>query len=481
MRHRIFLIGLAATALTLSSAAAQTQTEAEGKVRTENQTPAEAQTSDAVTITAETQTKRWTLQECIDYAVENNISLQQSRNTRLSGLEDTYQAKAAMFPSLSASASEGFTNRPFAESGSNTVIGSDVYSTSKNSSLSGNYNLSAQMTLFSGGSLRTALRQSRLQNSVDSLSVLESANDIVISIIKAYMQCLYAEEAVKVGESTAEASRLQRDRAIELKNAGQLSKVDVAQLESQYASDCYQVTSAKTSLDSYKLQLKQLLELGVNDEMELDEPQGGEAAVLKLLPSKADVYANALASMPEIEKAELNVTAAELAVKQAKSSYSPTLAASAGLGTSNISGVGTSFGTQLGRNFNESIGLNLSIPIFQGRRTKTSVNKAVIEADNSRLQQLSTEKALLKEVEDVYLEAVSAQSKYLSAKEQESYAQQSYELTLEQFNIGMKNTVELITAQNTFLEARVSLLQSKYTAIMNNTLLEVYQGNINIQ
>ncbi len=475
MRHRIFLIGLAATAMTLSSAAAQAQIQG----GSQNQT--EAQTSDAVTTTAETQTKKWTLQECIDYAVENNISLQQSRNTQLSGLEDTYQAKAAMFPSLSASASEGFTNRPFAESGSNTVIGSDVYSTSKNSSLSGNYNLSAQMTLFSGGSLRTALKQSRLQNSVDSLSVLESTNDIVISIIKAYMQCLYAEEAVKVGESTAEASRIQRDRAIELKNAGQLSKVDVAQLESQYASDRYQVTSAKTSLDSYKLQLKQLLELGVNDEMVLDEPSDGEAEILKLLPSKADVYANALASMPEIEKADLNVTAAELAVKKAKSSYSPTLSASAGLGTSNISGVSTSFGTQLGHNFNESLGLNLSIPIFQGRRTKTSVNKAIIEVDNSRLQQLSTEKALLKEVEDVYLEAVSAQSKYISAKEQESYAQQSYELTLEQFNIGMKNTVELITAQNTLLEARVSLLQSKYTALMNNTILEVYQGNINIQ
>ncbi len=441
----------------------------------------EAQTSDDATLADGTQTRKWTLQECIDYAVENNISLRQSRNTQLSGLEDTYQAKAAMLPTLSANASEGLTNRPFAESGSNTVIGSDVYSTSKSSSLSGNYNLSAQMTLFSGGSLRTALKQSRLQNSVDSLSVLESTNDVVISIIKAYMQCLYAEEAVKVGESTAEASRVQRDRAIELRNAGQLSKVDVAQLESQYASDRYQVTSAKTSLDNYKLQLKQLLELGVNDEIELVEPQDGEAAVLKLLPTKAEVYANALAAMPEIEKAGLNVTAAELAIKKARSSYSPTLSASAGLASSNISGVGTSFSTQLERNFNESVGLSLSVPIFQGRRTKTSVNKAAIEADNSRLQQMSTEKELLKEVEDVYLEAVSAQSKYISAKEQESYAQQSYELTLEQFNIGMKNTVELITAQNTLLEARVSLLQSKYTAIMNNTLLEVYQGNIKLQ
>lgn len=147
----------------------------------------------ALTVTgmaAGAQNKKWTLQECIDYAVENNISLRQSRNAHLSGLEDTYQAKAAMFPSLNASASQGVTNRPFSESGNSTVVGSDVYSTSKATSWSGNYGIDAGMTLYSGGSLRTSLRQSRLRNSLDSLSVEESTNDVVISIVKAYMQCL---------------------------------------------------------------------------------------------------------------------------------------------------------------------------------------------------------------------------------------------------------------------------------------------------
>lgn len=259
----------------------------------------------ALTVTgmaAGAQNKKWTLPECIDYAVENNISLRQSRNAHLSGLEDTYQAKAAMFPSLNASASQGVTNRPFSESGNSTVVGSDVYSTSKATSWSGNYGIDAGMTLDSGGSLRTALRQSRLQNSVDSLSVEENTNDVVISIVKAYMQCLYAAEAVKVSESTAETSKAELDRAVELKNAGELNKVDVAQLESQYASDLYQITSAKATLDNYKLQLKQLLELGVSDEIELEEPTDDEAGILRLLPSKEEVYANALESMPEIKK-----------------------------------------------------------------------------------------------------------------------------------------------------------------------------------
>ncbi len=457
---------------------ARTPKQSQTQSQTQTRTPAQNKTIDQTPAQPENHPHKWTLQECIDYAVENNISLQQSRNARLSGLEDTYQAKAAMLPSLSASAGGTLTDRPFAESGSSTVIGSDVYSSSSSSSLTGNYNLSARMTLYSGGSLRTALKSSRLQNSIDSLSVQESTNDVVISIIRAYMQCLYAQEAVKLGESTAEASRLQRDRALELQKAGSLSKVDVAQLESQYASDRYQLTSARTSLDGYRLQLKQLLELGVDEEMELDEPLCGEDEVLKLLPPKSEVYASALASMPEIGKAALSVKASELAIKQARASYSPTLAASAGLGSANMSGTGTSLGKQLERNFNESLALSLSIPIFQGRQTKTAVNKAQIAADNSRLEQLGAEKTLLKEVEDVYLEALSAQSKYISAKEQESYAQQSYELTLEQFGVGMKNTVELITAQNSLLEARVSLLQSKYTALMNNALLDVYQGKM---
>ena len=426
------------------------------------------------------QAKKWTLQDCIDYAVENNIALHQSRNAHLSGLEDTYQAKAAMFPSLNASASQGITNRPFSESGNSTVVGSDVYSTSKATSWSGNYGLNAGMTLYSGGSLRTALKQSRLQNSVDSLSVLENTNDVVISIVKAYMQCLYAIEAVKVSESTAEASKAQLDRAVELKNAGELSKVDVAQLESQHASDLYQITSAKATLGNCKLQLKQLLELGVSDEIELEEPSDDEAGILRLLPGKEDVYANALEAMPEIKKAELNVQAADLSVRQAKSAYSPTLSATAGIGTTNVSGGSGSFGSQLEKNFNESIGLSLQIPILQGRKAKTAVNKARIEADNSRLERMSSEKALLKEVEDTYLEAVSAQSKYTSAKEQEKYAEQSYELTAEQFNVGMKNTVELVTAQNNLLNARFQLLQSKYTALMNNALLDIYQGNYKI-
>ena len=283
------------------------------------------------------QTKVWTLQDCIGYAIENNISLQQSRNSYYSGIEDTYQAKAAMLPSVNASTSQGLSNRPFSDTGTSSVVGSNVYSTSKSTSYSGNYGVNAGVTIWNGGSLRTALKQQRVQNSIDSLAVEETANDIVISIVQAYVQCLYAKDAVSVSESNEKASKAALDRAVEMKNAGELSKVDVAQLESQHASDVYQITSAKVSLDNSLLQLKQLLELGINDEIALAAPEDEEAEILRLLPSKEEVYNEALEAMPEIKKAGLSVDAADLAVRQAKTSAIPSLSASAGVSTTNIS------------------------------------------------------------------------------------------------------------------------------------------------
>ncbi len=411
---------------------------------------------------ASAQDRVWTLSECLDYAMQNNIQLRQSRNNYLSGLEDTYQARAALFPSLSASASQNVSATPFSSGNSATYNGS--------------YGVNSEMTLYSGGRLRTAIKQQEVQNQIDSLSTLGSAMDVRISIVQAYMQALYAQESVRVSESTVEASRAQKDRAEQMWKAGSISKVDFAQLESQLYSDEYQVTVAKTNLENYLLQLKQLLELDITEGIILSSIDAEEEDILRLIPSKETVYGNALANMPEVASSELAVTAAELSDKQARSAYLPTVGLSAGVGTSNRSGTGNSFISQIGDNISANMGLTVSIPIFSNRRNKTAVNKARIALDNSKLSALSTQKAVLKEVETAYLDALSAQAQYTAATQKEKYAQQSFELTDEQFSLGMKNTVELITAKNELLSARLSRLQSKYMALLNLHILDVYQG-----
>ena len=148
--------------------------------------------------------------------------------------------------------------------------------------------------------------QQKVQNEMDLLSVEETANDIRIAIIQAYMQCLYAAESVTVSRSTAEASKVQRDRAEEMWKAGSISRVDFAQLESQWKSDEYQVVSAQASYDEYLLQLKQLLELDIMDEMNLAGPEVQEDRILSVLPPKSDIYLAALDAMPEVERGNLS-------------------------------------------------------------------------------------------------------------------------------------------------------------------------------
>lgn len=407
--------------------------------------------------------KTWTLKMCLDYALENNIQLQQSRNDYLSGLEDTQEAKAALLPSLSVSATQGYTNYP------STNV-------EERNSYTGTYGLNAGLTLFEGGKLRTAVKEQQLQNRIDALTVSESENDIRIALVEAYMQALYAAEAVEVAAGTAEVSRAQRDRAEEMWRAGAISKVDFAQLESQYAGDRYQVVVAQATLDDYKLQLKQLLELDITEEMNLAAPAEGEETVLQPLPSKTTVYAAALNAMPQIERGRLGVEAAELGVRQARAGFYPSVSLTAGLGTGHMSGDNYQSGSQIWNRFNENVALSVNIPIFSNRKNRTAVNKARIAVSNSRLEQLGIEKELLRQVESAYLNAVSAQSQYAAAKQKERYAQQSYDLTDEQFRVGRKNTVELITAQNELSSARQEVLQAKYMTLLNIGLLDIYQG-----
>lgn len=413
--------------------------------------------------TAQEASKTWTLQECLDYAYQNNIQVRQSRNNQLSGIEDTKQAKAALFPSLVASTTQSYTNYPSSE-------------VTDNNSYTGTYGITAGMTIFEGGKLRTEVKRQKVQNQMDALSVEESVNDIRIAIVQAYMQCLYAADAVRINRSTAEASKAQRDRAEEMLRAGSISRVDFAQLQSQYSSDEYQIVVAGSTLDNYKLQLKQLLELDIMEEMNPAVPGVKEENVLKALPPKNEVYETALKVMPQIRRGELGIEAAKLEEKSARAGFFPSISLSASIGTGHMSNNDFESGSQIWNRFNENIGLTLSIPIFSNRKNRTAVNKAKIAVDNSYLEWTSLQKELLRDVESAYLDATSAQAQYLSAREKEKYARESYELTSEQFRVGVKNTVELITAQNEYSAAQQQVLQAKYLTLLSIELLNIYQG-----
>ena len=411
---------------------------------------------------AQEKPQRWTLRSCLDYAIENNIQLKKSRVNELSGLEDTERAKAQLFPSLSASVTQGYVNYPSAN-------------VDKNNSYSGNYSFNANWTLFDGGKRNKAIKQQKLQNEIDKLSTEQSENDIQVAIVQTYLQVLYAMESVRINENTVETSKAERDRAEELYKAGAISLVDFSQLESQYSTDKHQLVVAQTSLDNYKLQLKQLLELDITQDIELSLSDIDESLVLAPLPDKQVVYATSLAVMPQIKSSELSLESAKIEKQKAKASYWPTISMNAGIGTGHLSGTNYSFGNKIWNNFNESFGISINIPIFTNRENKTAYNKAKLAITTSQLELINSQKELLKTVEGIYLDATSAQSQYQSAMERLSYVQQSFKLTEEQFFLGMKNTLEMLTEKNNLLSARQEVLQSKYMAIMSIQLLNIYQ------
>ena len=413
-------------------------------------------------IAAQEKPTQWTLQACLDYALANNIQIKQSRINELSGLEDTELAKAQLFPSLSADITQGYVNYP-------------SHNAADNHSYSGNYSINANWTLFDAGRRNKAIKQQKLQNEMDRLATEESEDDIRIAIVQTYLQVMYAMEAVEINKNTVETAKAERDRAEELYKAGSISAVDLAQLESQYSTDKYQLTVAETNLDNYKLQLKQLLELDISEEIQLAMPEIAESEVVAPLPEKETIYATSLAVMPQIRNRELAIQSAELEEKRAKAAYWPTLSMNAGVGTGHLSGTNYNFGNKIWNNFNESVGISITIPIFAQRENKTAYNKAKLAITTSQLDLLNTQKELLQKVESAYLDATSAQSQYLSASERLAYVRQSFELTEEQFFLGMKNTLEMLTEKNNLLNAQQEVLQSKYMAIMSIQLLNILQ------
>ena len=315
-----------------------------------------------------------------------------------------------------------------------------------------------------------------MNNRIAELNVAETENSIEESITQTYVQILYAAEAVKVNEATLDVSRAECERARALLAAGSIAKSDLAQLEAQVSTDKYQLVTAQATLQDYKLQLKQLLELDGEEEMNLYIPTLGDENVLSPLPSKTDVYRSALTLRPEIEAGRLNVKASELDINIARSGYIPTVSLSAGIGSTNTNGNDFTFGEQIKQNWNNSLGVTVSIPIFNNRQTKSAVQKAKIQKQSSELDLLDNQKALYKTIEGLWLDANSAQQRYVAAIEKLRSTQISYDLIQEQFNLGMKNTVELLTEKSNLLSAQQEMLQAKYMAILNTQLLMFYQG-----
>jgi outer membrane protein len=419
---------------------------------------------------------QWTLQSCIDYALKQNITIKQNKVTAASTKIDVLEAKAARQPSLSLSTDRSLANRPFQQSAS-TVNGSNVVSTSSKTTYTGNYGLNASMTLYNGGKIQKNIQLQQLNSKIADLAVNTSEKTIEESITKIYVQILYAVETIKTDRNALNLSETELSRARQMFKAGSLNKADVAQFESQVSTDKYQLVSDQSTLANYKLQLKQLLELDGDEEMNLAIPDLATIDVLSPLPTKSQVFYAAVNNRPEIESKKLSIDASDLDIKIAKAAYLPTISLTGGISTYNVSGSDYGFMKQLKNAWSNTVGVSVSIPILDKRVTKSSIQRAQLAKQTSELELQDQQKTLYKTIEGFWLDANSAQQQYVAAKEKVKSSQVSFDLIQEQFNLGLKNIIELLTQKNTLNTSQQEMLQAKYMAILNTQLLKYYQGD----
>lgn len=415
----------------------------------------------------------WTLEQCLQYAAEHNIQVQKSRINEQEAEQSLLQAQAALFPSLSASMSQAVGYRPFQEA---TTIVQNGMATSTNNRVTenGSYGLNANWTLWDGGINRKTIEQQKLQTRIAETTTAQSLNSIQEQIAQLYVQILYSVEAERVNQQLTETARKQLARGQERYNVGDLSRADVAQLESQLAQAEYDVVNSQTQVASYKRQLKELLQLDINEPFDISEAELTDDAALNPVPDKNEIYEAALLTRPEIQAAQLQADAANLQLNIARRGYYPTIGVNAGVGDSHYSASNESYGTQLKRNLNASIGLSVSVPIFDNRRNKTAVEKAKLQQTSAALDIQDKQIALGSTIENLWLQATSAQQRFIAARTALNSQQSNFELINEQFRSGLKNIVDLLQARDQLLQAQQNKLQSKYTTILNVQLLQFY-------
>ena len=420
--------------------------------------------------------KQWTLQDCIDYAMANNITLQKSKLQKESATEDLKGAKAALLPTLSASTNQSLGYQPWKDTGMAYVTNGTVNTKVDKTSYNGSYSLSGQWTVWNGNRNINTVKLDQFSEEQAELQAQETANSIQERIAQIYSQILYLAENVKVNEQMLETSLKNEERGQEMVNVGKMSMADLAQLSAQRANDEYSIVEAKSQLMNYKLQLKQLLEITDNEQFDVAIPEIGDDQVLAQIPEMQTVYEQALLSRPEIERLQLAIKSSDVSVSIAKAGWMPSVNLTGGITTSTNSLSGTDWGSQIKSNVNTSLGVGVTMPIYDGRSTKTAVNKAKISQLQAQLNLQDQQKTLYSDIQQYWLNAWTNQQKYQAAKSSVESAQQSYDLLSEQFRLGLKNIVELMTGKDNLLSAQQNQLQSKYLALYNQQMLEFYQS-----
>lgn len=424
------------------------------------------------TLTVTAQPRQWSLRECCDYAVEHNISIKQQDNQRRQQELQLSTAKNQRLPDLSASANQNF-------SFGRGLTAENTYSNTNTSSTS--FSLGTSIPIFTGFQIPNQIKLNQLNLEAATADLEKAKNDIRMQVAQAYVQILYDMEIAEVAHRQIAIDSGQVARLQAFVQNGRASEAELSQQKATLAGSRLTATQADNNYRLAILSLTQLLELPTPEGFSIVRPTQAELDAFGNMGTLGPdaIYAEALGVKPEILSQQLRLKGTEHNIKIAQAGNLPTLSLSGGLGTNYYTTSGfksDAFGTQLKNNFSQYIGLNLSVPIFNRFQTRNNIRNARIEQENQQLQLDNTKKTLYKDIQQVYYNALNAQTKEKSSEEAMKSSKDAFQLIQAKYENGKATITEFNESKNNYLKSESDLVQARYENLYQHALLEFYRG-----
>ena len=420
----------------------------------------------------EAQPRQWSLRECSDYAVAHNIGIKQQENQCRQQELNLSTARNARLPDLSGSVGQNF-------SFGRGLTAENTYSNTNTSSTS--FSLGTSIPLFTGFQIPNQIKLNQLNLEATTADLEKAKNDIRMQVAQAYVQILYDMEIADVAHRQIEIDSVQVERLQAFVKNGKAAEAELSQQKATLANSRLTATQADNNTRLAILSLTQLLELPTPDDFAIVRPDVSEISGLSSLSGLTPdmIYAEALGIKPEILSQQLRLKGSEHNIKIAQAANYPTLSLSGGLGTNYYTTSGfpsDAFGTQLKNNFSQYVGLNLNVPIFNRFQTRNNIRNARIEQENQQLQLDNTKKTLYKEIQQVYYNALNAQSKEASSEEAVQSSKDAFRLMQAKYENGKATITEFNEAKNNYLKSESDLVQARYENLYQQALIEFYRG-----
>lgn len=416
----------------------------------------------------------WSLQKCIDYALENNIQIkQQSLNT------DYYQnqvsqAKSNRLPNLNAQFSQ---DNSFGRS----LTYDNTYKNVNSRSLSGG--LATNVTIFNGFTLSNEIKRQELDLQATMQDLQKAKDDMMLNIARSYLEILFAEELVLISEAQIEVTKQQINRTQHLVDAGSLAQGALLEIQAQLAREELQLVNDQNSVQLTYLTLYQLLELPIAQSFKIEKPLLPEIKANMSMANALDVFDNAMNARPEIKAAQLRVKSAEMQLEIAKGNRYPELSFGANYYNlynnkyTDFTGNKIEFGDQLKNNARSSAGFTLGIPIFNRFQVKNAIANSNLQIYDYKYRLQSASNVLRRDIEQAYTNALAALNRYISSEKAVESMEEAFRYVEEKYNVGMVNSVEYNQSKNQLTVAQSQLLQSRYEYIFRTKILDFYNGN----